>query len=172
MGEFFRHIKFTFAFILLTSFGKNKEFNHPLYVAVAEINYNNSDKFATMVCKTFSDDLELALQKQYHKIPNFDTPENIQKLSSEIEGYIKSHLQLKINNKPTNFIFTSAKKDGNTIWNYFRIDNINNIEKIDVTDTIFYEVYNSQVQIVYVTVNGNRKSNRVVNPESKLTFDF
>jgi hypothetical protein len=172
MGGFFHHITFTFAFILLTSFGKNKGYNHPLYVAVAEINYNNSDKFATMVCKTFSDDLELALQKQYHKKGNFDTPENIQKLSSEMEGYIKSHLQLRINNKPTNFVFTSTKKDGNTIWNYFRINNINEIEKIEVTDTIFYEVYDSQVQIVYVTVNGNRKSNRVVNPESKLAFDF
>ena len=47
---------------------EKRESIHPLYVSVAEINYNNSDGFASVLCKIFSDDLKLALQKQFHGV--------------------------------------------------------------------------------------------------------
>jgi hypothetical protein len=166
------YISFVFPFLLLNSLAKNTKCHHPLYVAVAEINYNSKDKFVTLACKTFSDDLGLALQKKYHKIENFDTPENIKKLSSEMEDYIKDHLQVTINGKGANLVFTNFEKEDNTVSIYFRINNINDIQRFEVTDTIFYELYDKQIQIVYITVNGNRKSNRITNPESKVAFDF
>ncbi len=55
---------------------------------------------------------------------------------------------------------------------YFKINNINSIQRFELTDTIFYELYDKQIQIIYVTVNGNRKSNRLINPESKVAFNF
>ncbi len=170
---FFHYITFLLAFVLLCAGKKgNEEYSHPLYVAVTEINYDNADKFATIICKTFTDDLDLALQKRYHTKGNFDSPGDLKKLSLEIEEYIKMRLQLKINDKPVVFAFTDFKKEDNTIWSYFRVDNVSAIRKIEITDTIFYELYDNQIQIVYITVNGNRKSNRLTNPESKLAFDF
>ena len=171
IAGFFQYITF-FSFFLLSSIVKIKECNHPLYIAVAEIEYNSKDKFATLLCKTFSDDLELALQKQYHKAENFDTPENVKKLYAEMEDYIKNHLQLTINGKGTDFVFTNFKKEDKAVSMYFRINNISDIKRFEVTDTIFYELYDKQIQIVYITVNGNRKSNRITNPESKVAFDF
>ena len=88
-----QYITILFSFLLSNYLVKNKEYTHPLYVAVAEINYNSSDKFGTLLCKTFSDDLKLALQKQYTKKESIDNPENIKKRSSEIDSYIKNHLQ-------------------------------------------------------------------------------
>lgn len=172
IAGFFQYITLLCAFILLSSIAKKKEYNHPIYIAVAEIDYNSSDKFATVICKTFSDDLAVALQKQYHKIENFDTPENIKKLSSEMADYIKNHLQLTIDGKAANLVFTNFKKEDNTVSAYFRINNINDIKRFEVTDTIFYELYDKQIQLVYITVNGNRKSNRITNPESKVAFNF
>jgi len=172
MGGIFHHITFFFSFILFVSLGKSRKYDHPIYVSVIEITYSNSGKFASITCKTFSDDFKLALQNQYHKKENFDNPENIKNISSEMEGYIKKHLQLKINGKPIDFVFTNYKKDGNAVWSYFKTNPVNGISKFEVTDTIFYELYSSQIGIVYITVNGNRKSNRLTNPESKIAFDF
>ena len=31
-------------------------------------------------------------------------------------------------------------------------------KRFEVTDTIFYELYNKQIQIVYITVNGTEKA--------------
>ena len=172
MGGFFHHITFLFSFIFFISLGENRKYNHPFHVSVVEITYANSGRFASIVCKTFSDDFKLALQKQFHETGNFDNPENVKNLSSEIDGYIKKHLQLKINGKLTDFVFTNYKKDGNAVWSYFTTKSISDINKFEVTDTIFYELYDNQIQFVYITVNGNRKSNRLTNPESKVAFDF
>ena len=150
----------------------NTKFIHPIYIAVAQIEYLSSDKFVTVLCKMFSDDLALALQKQYQKTENIYAPENIKKLPSEIEDYVKKHLQLKINGKAANLVFTNYKKEENAVSIYFMISNINNVQRIEVTDTIFYELYDKQIQIVYITVNGNRKSNRITNLENKVAFDF
>ena len=171
IAGFFQYIIF-FSFFLLSSIPKIREYNHPLYIAVAQIDYNSNDKFATVLCKTFSDDLELALQKQYHKVENFDTPENMKRLYSEMENYVKNHLQLTINGKETDFVFTNFKQEDKAVSMNFRINNISDIKRVEVTDTIFYELYDKQIQIVYITVNGNRKSNRITNPESKVAFDF
>ena len=143
-----------------------------MYIAVAEIEYNSSNNFATVVCKTFSDDLQLALEKQYAKKESIGNPENIKKLYSEIEDYVKSRLQLTVNGKAANFVFTNLKTEDNTVSVFFRINNISQVQRFEVTDTIFYELYDKQIQIVYITVNGNRKSSRITNPESKVAFDF
>lgn len=159
-------------FTLWTSIGENKEYRHPIYIAVAEIDYNNSDQFATVICKTFSDDLYLALQKKYRTISKTGEPEDVKESSSQIEDYVKSHLRLKINGKMVNFVLTNFKKEDNTVLAYFRINNISGIQTFEITDTIFYELYDKQIQLVYITVNGNRKSNRLVNPDSKVAFNF
>jgi hypothetical protein len=150
---------------------KHKGYRHPLYIAVAQIDYNNSDEFATLLCKTFSDDLERALEKRYPLKQNVETAES-RMPAAETADYIKTHLQVTINGKEAKFIFVNFTKEDNTASIRFRIDNIMDIKKVEVTDTIFYELYDKQIHIVYVTVNGNRKSNRMTNPQSKVAFDF
>ena len=145
---------------------------HPLYVAVVEIEYNIGDKFATLLCRTFPDDLQLALQKQYSKKESIDNPGDPKKLALEIDGYIKSHLQLKINGRQYNLVFINYKKDDEAVSINFRINNIDNIQNVEIADNIFYELYNKQINIIYVTVNGNHKSKQLSNPVSEAKFEF
>lgn len=152
--------------------GGKPGYNHPLYIAVAQIDYNTSDQFVTVLCKTFSDDLELALQKQFMISENTSHPENTKRLSFEIGTYLKAHLLLKINGKATTLVFTNYTKEDNTVSAYFKINHVTDVQRLEVNDTIFYELYDKQMQIIYITVNGNRKSNRITNPESKVAFDF
>ncbi|MEO8765508.1 MAG: DUF6702 family protein [Ginsengibacter sp.] len=168
----FTYFSLLFSFLLPGPSVKNKEHHHPLYIAVAQMDYNNSDAFATLQCKTFSDDLELALEKKYGTKVSVDTPGSKEKLASEIEDYINNHLQVIINGKQVKYVFINFTKEGNTVSMNFRINNIKEINRCEVDDTIFYELYDRQIQIIYITVNGNRKSNRVTNPESKVAFDF
>ena len=168
-------ITFFSSFIIFNSAKENKKYDkHPTYVAVAQIDFNSKDKYATLLCKTFTDDLELALQKQFPENESINNAGDLKKFSVEIEEYIKIHLLIKINGKQVNFSITNLKKDdaNNSIEMYFRINNIDSINKIEITDTVFYELYDSQIQIIYVTVDGNRKSNKLRNPASKVAFDF
>jgi hypothetical protein len=151
---------------------KDSVYKHPIYIAVVEIEYN-TDKFATLVCKTFTDDLQLGLQKQYqNRITIDESSANIQEISSEMDGYIKNHLQIITNTKKVDLTYTGFKKQNNATLIYFKLNNINSVEKIEVRDSILYEVYNNQVGLIYATVNGNRKNRKLTNPQSEASFDF
>jgi len=160
--------------ILLNSFKEIKKNGwHPLHVAVVEITYNSRDKFAILQCKTFSDDLELALEKRYGKTDDISHPQNIMIINTQMDGYIKSRLQIKINNRPMNFSFINYKEsDNNSADMFFKINDVNDLQKIEISDKVFYELYDDQLQLIYITVNGNRKNNKLRNPDSKLVFDF
>ena len=110
--------------------------------------------------------------KRSSDIENPDDEKNQKKFSSGMIDYIKNHLKLKVNGKLTSLLFTDFKKDDNAYLVNFKINKINAIQRFEVEDNIFYELYDKQIQLVYVTVNGNRKSGRLVNPENKLAFDF
>jgi hypothetical protein len=146
--------------------------SHPLYIAVAEIEYSNGDMFATLQCRTFPDDLELALQKQYSQKENIDDPSDAKALSSHMAGYVRQHFQVKINGKQSGFAFINYEKEGDAVQMNLRINNIEPIKTIEVTDNIFYELYNKQINIIYVTVNGNRKNKQLSNPVSEAKFEF
>jgi hypothetical protein len=167
-------ITFFSPFIIFNSAKENKKYDkHPTYVAVAQIDFNSKDKYATLLCKTFTDDLGLALQKQFAQKENIANPGDVKKLSAEIEEYIKGHLQIKINGGQVGFSITNYKIDeNNSVVIYFRINKIDSINKIEITDTVFYELYDSQIQIIYVTVDGNRKSNKLRTPASMVAFVF
>ena len=146
---------------------------HPTYIAVAQIDFNSQDKFATLLCKTFTDDMESALQKQFDKKVSVANAGNGKAIFSMIDTYIKGHLRVKINGREVSPSMTTYNKDeNNDLAVYFRINDVENISNIEISDTIFYELYDSQIQIIYVTVNGNRKSNKIRNPASTVSFDF
>jgi hypothetical protein len=115
----------------------------------------------------------LALQKKFTKKETITNPDDAKSLSLEMEDYVKSHLQVKINGRQVDFSLVNYKIDqNNAVAIYFRINRIDSINTIEITDTVFYELYDSQIQIIYVTVDGNLKSNKLRNPASKVAFDF
>jgi len=146
---------------------------HPTYVAVVQVDYNHTDKSASLLCKAFPDDLQKALQKQFTNQRNIADSGNTAILSSEIDAYVKSHLQIKINGHAVPYSFLRYDiEPGNAVALSFRINNIDGISSIEITDSIFYELFASQIQIIYITVDGNRKSAKLRNPDSKASFDF
>ena len=94
-------------------------------------------------------------------------------VNTQMDEYIKGRLQIKINNRPMNFSFINYKEsDNNSADMFFKINDVNDLQKIEISDKVFYELYDDQLQLIYITVNGNRKNNKLRNPDSKLVFDF
>jgi hypothetical protein len=45
-------------------------------------------------------------------------------------------------------------------------------KKIDVVNSILYESYDKQMNLMHVTVAGNRQSNRLNYPDKEISFQF
>ena len=145
---------------------------HPFYVSVTEINHNAKDKTLEISCKMFLDDTESILKKQYNTTVELTTPKDPKKAQQMVSEYVKKHLQLKVDGKAVPMEFVGFEVEGASIWSYFQVNNVTNPHKIDITNNILYESWDSQISIMHVQVGGNKKSTRVVNPEANASFEF
>jgi hypothetical protein len=146
---------------------------HPLYVSVTEMNYNAADRNLEISCKIFTDDFEKTLTNIFHTKVDLTAPANKTEADRMVKEYIKSHLQLKLDNKPVTLEFVGFEKENDAVWSYFQVSNIAVAPKrIDVVNTILYESYDKQMNLMHVSVSGNRKSTRLNYPDKEAVFQF
>lgn len=145
---------------------------HPFFVSVTEINHNAKEKTLEISCKMFLDDTETTLRKQYNTTVELTTPKDPKKAQQMVSDYVKKHLQLKIDGKPVVLEFVGFEVEGASIWTYFQVSNIASVHKIDITNNILYEVYDTQISIMHAQVGGNKKSTRNTFPDVNASFEF
>ena len=146
---------------------------HPLFVSVTEMNYNSTDNDLEISCKIFTDDFEKTLSNVYHTKIDLSSPANKKENDKLVTEYIKTHLQVKLNNKAVTLTFLGFEKENDAVWSYFEVDNTTAVpKKIDVVNSILYESYDKQMNLMHVTVAGNRKSTRLNYPDKEVSFQF
>ncbi|MBO9201114.1 MULTISPECIES: DUF6702 family protein [Niastella] len=146
---------------------------HPLFVSVTEMNYNATDKNLEISCKIFTDDFEKTLSNIYHSKVDLTAPVNKSEADKMVSEYIKGHFQLKLDNKAVTLSFVGFEKENDAVWSYFEVSKTATApKKIDVVNTILYESYDKQMNLMHATVGGNRKSTRLNYPDKETSFQF
>jgi hypothetical protein len=145
---------------------------HPFFVSVTEINHNAKEKVVEISCKLFLDDTEKTLKKQLGIPVELGSPKDPKKAQQQLSDYIKKHLLVKLDGKPVVLDFVGYEVEGASLWTYFQVNNIASVHKIEVSNSLLYEMYDTQISIVHAQVGGDKKSTRVTNPETNLSFEF
>lgn len=145
---------------------------HPIYVSVTEIQHNVKEKTLEVSCKIFTGDFEAILKSKYKSKINLLQPSDKKQMESLVNQYIQQHLKIKVDGvlKPMEFLGYEQNEDA--IQSYFEIDDVATMKKIDVQDDILYEYKSEQISIIHVLVNGNRKSTKLLNPESLFSLSY
>lgn len=145
---------------------------HPIFVSVTTIDHNAANKTLEITCKIFTDDLEKTLRKKSVKKVDLLDPKFNEAMKPLVNDYIQKHLSIAADGKPTVLKFLGFEQQEEGIMSYFEVENIVSVKKIEVTDSILYEEKPEQMQIIHVTVDGKRKSNKLNNPDTKTSFLF
>ena len=145
---------------------------HPIYVSVTEIQHNAKDKTLEISCKIFTSDFEAILKSKTKSKINLLQPTDKTLMESLVNQYIQQHLKIKVDGvlKPMNFLGYEQNEDA--IQSFFEIKDVATLKKIDVQDDILYDYKSEQISIIHVVVNGNRKSTKLVNPESSFSLNY
>lgn len=145
---------------------------HPIFVSVTTIEHNASAKTLEISCKIFTDDLETTLRKKYNTKVDLLDVKFAPAMNKLVNDYIQKHLMVKADGKTVvlNFIGFEQQEEG--IITYFEVKNISKLTKLEVVDTILYDEKPQQLQIIHVTVKGERKSSRLNNPDATASFVF
>lgn len=145
---------------------------HPLYISVTELNHNPKDKILEVSCKMFTNDLETALEKMSGKPVDLAAAKDKAASDKLIEAYVEKHLRLKLDGKPVVLHFIGSEKENDGTWSYFQVNDVPALKRIDAVDELLYDSFNQQINIMHVTVGGQRKSTRLDFPESGASFEF
>ena len=145
---------------------------HPFHVSVVEINHNAADKTLEISCKIFTDDFEKVLAKNYQTRIDLINPVDKKAMDSVVKKYVFSHLSLSVDGKPGKLVYVGFERDAEAVFSYVQIDNVPSVKKIDVTNQLMHDMFDDQVNIVHVIVNGNRKSTKLDYPATNAAISF
>ena len=145
---------------------------HPLYISVTEINHNPKDKILEISCKVFTNDLETVLEKMSGSRVDLSVASDKAASDKLIEAYVEKHLRLRVDGKPVALHFVGSEKENDGTWSYFQVNDVATVKKVEVVDELLYESFEQQINILHVTVGGQRKSTRLDRPEANASFEF
>lgn len=145
---------------------------HPFYVSVSELRYNSKNKLLSVSCRVFANDMEEVLKKNTKQSFDLLDKKNQEKSNIFFENYFKKNFTVNINNKILNLTYVGFEQEEEAIWVYLKLENIAAFKKVTVDNTILYDYFSEQSNIIHFYYDNNRQSNKLSNPDSKHEFNF
>jgi hypothetical protein len=125
-----------------------------------------------MSCRIFTDDFEKTLRGTTRQKVDLINPADKKAMEQLVNQYIQKHLSIKVNGKPVSLNFVGYEQVEESIQSYYQVNGVSGVKNIMLEDDILYEYKSEQMSIIHITVNGNRKSTRLTNPDKKTTIEF
>jgi hypothetical protein len=162
---------------LLAGAGKSRQVaetreKHPFHVTVTEINHNAADKTLEISCKVFVDDFEKILTQNYKTKVDLINPPDKAKMDSLVKKYVFSHLSLKVNGKPVVMQYVGFENESEAAYSYIEVDNVPVMTKLEITNSLLYDMFDDQISIMHTIEAGNRKSTKLNYPDKEAVFNF
>ncbi len=145
---------------------------HPIHVSTSNIEYNKQDNKLEVICTVFTDDFEAALAKQYNTKTDLNKAEMHAAMDALVKKYVAAHLHIKTDDAPANLNYLGYEINREATDIYLESDKIAQVKKVDVEVSLLYDLFDDQMNIVHIIVNGVRKSEKVNNPEKKIVQVF
>jgi len=145
---------------------------HPFFVSVTEIEHNAKDKTLEVSCKIFTDDFEKTLRMAYNSHIDLLNTKEKEAMNKFVSDYVQQHLKISLEGKNVTMRFLGYEQIEEGIYSYYQVDNVSSVKNISVTNNILYEYKKEQLGLIHVTVNGSRKSSKLINPDEKVSFVF
>jgi hypothetical protein len=164
-----------YCYILSGALFINKAANinfHPLHVSTTDVSFNAQDNQLEVICTIFTDDFEVALEKQFRTKADLTKPEMHVAMDVFVKNYVNSHLQLKTGTAPLALNYIGYEINREAVNVYLESAKIAAPKKIDAEVSLLQNVYDDQLNIVHMTVAGNRKSAKLDYPAKKVTQTF
>jgi hypothetical protein len=147
-------------------------FMHPLHVSTTEISFNAKEKSLEISCRIFTDDFENVLAKAYKTKTDLTKKELHAEMDVLIKKYLATNLKYKVNGKPVVANYLGFEIDHEATNVYLEIENVTSLQRLDLSNSILYDLFEDQMNILHVERVGVRKSARTNYPLNSLSIIF
>ena len=145
---------------------------HPYHVGSVEFNYNSKSETFEISGKFFLDDLENALKQKYGKAVHFNDAKYKSQINAYLIQYCHEYLKLKADNKFLKIKYLGYEEDSESVNIYLESEKVIQPKKVETAVSLLYNLFDDQLNIVHIIVNGTRKSQRLNYPDRYLYQTF
>lgn len=135
-----------------------KSMAHPFHISMCEVNYNAKEKRLEFALKIFVDDLNKSLEKQNISDQHFGESNEKPDADKVVEQYLKKVFSVKVDRASKAFSFVGKEFENGALWTYFEIDNIPSFKQLEFRNSLLFDLYADQQNIIQVTYQGETKS--------------
>lgn len=160
---------FLISAVFLLSFTKEK---HPYHVGSVEINYNSKSKTFEITGRFFLDDLENGLAEKFGKPFHFNDAKYKTQLNEALKNYCSEYLKLKVDNQFLKVNYIGYEEDSESVNVFLESETAKTPRKVEAAVSFLYNLFDDQINIVHIIVNGERKSEKLVHPNRYLYQQF
>lgn len=145
---------------------------HPYHVGSVEFNYNSNSKTFQISGKFFLDDLENGLKEKYGKTVHFNDKKYEPEINQLLQKYCADYLKLKSDNKFLKINYIGYEEDQEAVNIYLESEKINSPKKVETAVSFLYNLFDDQMNIIHIIVDGKRKSDKLSYPNRYLYQQF
>ncbi|MDG1398062.1 MAG: hypothetical protein P8P88_06710 [Polaribacter sp.] len=143
---------------------------HKYFLSLTQINYKTESKSIQIIINVFMDDIESAINKDFNINLQLTTENELADNNIYFEKYLKQKLFFKVNDIQKDFNYIGKEYDGDLIFFYLEIENINSLETINVTNDILTTHFPRQQNLVKLKVDKTQKSKFLTKHENSTIF--
>ena len=141
---------------------------HPYHVGSLELRYNSTTQTFEITGKFFMDDLENAINKKFGTNLQFLNKKESSKMNQFLEKYMSEYLKLKTNGNLVKVSYLGFEEESESVNIYLETEKISQPGKVEVSASILYNLFDDQMNIIHIIVNGKRQSHKLNYPDRYL----
>lgn len=141
---------------------------HPYHVGSVNIDYNSTSKTFEITGSFFMDDLENSINKT-RKSKVFFHHKNQEKIMHDVlEKWTQVNMKMKVNGQRLPLEFIGYEEDKESVRVYLESTPISSPKVLELGISALYNLFDDQLNIIHISINGKRKSNKLRYPEKYL----
>tara|TARA_B110001454_G_C12568009_1_gene370631 strand:- start:231 stop:728 length:498 start_codon:yes stop_codon:yes gene_type:complete len=145
---------------------------HKYYLSLTQIEYKNESKSIQIIINVFMDDIETALNKEYSIDLQLTNQNELESNDVYFKKYLKKNLYFKVDNTSSSFNYIGKEYDGDLVYFYLEIENVNSLEAIEVVNTILIDYFPEQQNLIKSKVNKKHNSILLTKTNDKGLLKF
>ncbi len=168
----FKKIKAIFLSIILILLFNSFIPLHKYYLSLTEVTIN-SEKHTLDVCsKLFIDDLELELGKIVNKKIDLSIALKSKEVEQLLFNYLNKNFKINVGGKLQKLEYVGYEIENDAIWCYMEVAHFKEKGTISILNTLLYEHFPEQSNLINITWDGVSKTAKLSNPEKLAEFIF
>lgn len=145
---------------------------HKFYTSVTQIEYIKEKQAIQIISRIFIDDFEKVLRERFDQSITLLENDEKDQINDYIGKYLTSKINIKINNIDSEIIFLGKEYDNDVMICYLEIKDVENINSFEITNTVLFDLYSKQQNIVRTNINTNKKSFVLIKGNDKGLLNF